>query len=379
MKQELYELTNPQKPIWLTEQYFTDTAVNTICGYTFITDTVNLEVLKKAIYEMVKSNDGMRLKINSKSDTALQYVSDFEPFYIPTVELSTKEDIEKKALEMASTPFMQPNEFLFQFLLFKLPDSSGGFIVNVHHLIGDSWSLGLIAKEVTTIYSELLANTYEEKAYPSYLNYIESENNYKNSEKYLKDKTYWEETFKTLPEVASLQTMKEEKEGISCEGKRERFVFASKDLTNIQSFCDKYKISVYNFFMAVYSLYISKISNLSDFVIGTPILNRTNFDQKHTMGMFISVAPLRVTLQEETSFIDFVKDISTNTMSTFRHQKYSYQTILEDIRKRDASVPNLYNILLSYQITKTTEENNQIHYSTDWVFQSCVADELQIQ
>lgn len=378
MKQELYELTNPQKPIWLTEQYFTDTAVNTICGYTFITDTVNLEVLKKAIYEMVKSNDGMRLKINSKSDTALQYVSDFEPFYIPTVELQTKEDIEKKALEMASTPFMQPNEFLFQFLLFKLPDSSGGFIVNVHHLIGDSWSLGLIAKEVTTIYSELLANTYEEKAYPSYLNYIESENNYKNSEKYLKDKAYWEEIFKTLPEVASLQTMKEEKEGISCEGKRERFVFASKDLTNIQSFCDKYKISVYNFFMAVYSLYISKISNLSDFVIGTPILNRTNFDQKHTMGMFISVAPLRVTLQEETSFIDFVKDISTNTMSIFRHQKYSYQTILEDIRKRDASVPNLYNILLSYQITKTTEENNQIHYSTDWVFNSCVADELQI-
>lgn len=135
MKQNLYELTNPQKPIWLTEQYFTNTSVNTICGYTFITDVVNLEILRKAIYEMVKSNDGMRLKINSKNDSALQYVSDFEPFYIPTVELSTKEDIEKKALEMASTPFMQSNEFLFQFLLFKLPDETGGFIVNVHHLI----------------------------------------------------------------------------------------------------------------------------------------------------------------------------------------------------------------------------------------------------
>ena len=51
------------------------------------------------------------------------------------MELSTKEDIEEKALEMASTPFMQSNEFLFQFLLFKLPDETGGFIVNVHHLI----------------------------------------------------------------------------------------------------------------------------------------------------------------------------------------------------------------------------------------------------
>lgn len=378
MKQELYELTNPQKPIWLTEQYFTDTAVNTICGYTFITDTVNLEVLKKAIYEMVKSNDGMRLKINSKTDTTLQYVSDFEPFDIPTVELSTKEDIEKKALEMASTPFMQPNEFLFQFLLFKLPNETGGFIVNVHHLIGDSWSLGLIAKEVTTIYSELLANTYEEKNYPSYLNYIEAENNYKDSEKYLKDKAYWEEVFTTIPEIASLNFSKESQKDISCQGSREKFTLSEKDLMDIKTFCDTHRISVYNFFMAVYSLYVSRVSHLDDFVMGTPILNRTNFDQKHTMGMFISVVPLRVTINQKQPFLDFAKKIATDTMSLFRHQKYSYQSILEDIRKRDSSIPNLYNVILSYQITKTTEESNHVHYSTDWVFNSCSADELQI-
>lgn len=378
MKQELYELTNPQKPIWLTEQYFTNTAVSTICGYTFITDTVNLEVLKKAIYEMVKSNDGMRLKINSKNDTTLQYVSDFESFDIPTVELQAKEDIEKKALEMANTPFMQPNEFLFQFLLFKLSNGSGGFIVNVHHLIGDSWSLGLIAKEVTTIYSELLADTYEEKNYPSYLHYIEAENNYKNSDKYLKDKAYWEEVFKTIPEVASLNTAQEGKKEISCRGNREKFTFLEKDLMNIKAFCDTYRISIYNFFMAVYSLYVSRVSNLNDFVMGTPILNRTNFDQKHTMGMFISVAPLRIQLDNEVSFIDFVKKIATDTMSIFRHQKYSYQTILEDLRKRNSSIPNLYNVILSYQITKTTEESNQVHYSTDWVFNGCSTDELQI-
>ncbi len=130
--------------------------------------------------------------------------------------------------------------------------------------------------------------------------------------------------------------------------------------------------------MAVYSLYISRISHLNDFTIGTPILNRTNFDQKHTIGMFISIAPLRITLQEETSFADFAKEISTNTMSIFRHQKYSYQTILEDIRKKSPSIPSLYNILLSYQITKTTEESNGVHYYTDWTFNGNSSDELQI-
>ena len=240
-------------------------------------------------------------------------------------------------------------------------------------------SLGLIAKEVTRIYSELLLGTYKNQTFPSYLNYIEYENNYKNSDKYLKDKAYWEEVFQTVPEIASLVSSKsKQQKEISCVGKREKFILPQKDLNEIKAFCDKHKISVYNFFMAVYSLYVARVSNLDDFVMGTPILNRTNFEQKHTMGMFISIAPLRINLNRELPFAYFAKKIASDTMSVFRHQKYSYQSILEDLRKRDPSIPNLYNVILSYQITKAVEESNQIHYSTDWVFNGNCADELQI-
>ncbi|MCI9246936.1 MAG: amino acid adenylation domain-containing protein, partial [Clostridia bacterium] len=130
--------------------------------------------------------------------------------------------------------------------------------------------------------------------------------------------------------------------------------------------------------MTVYSLYVSRTCNLDDFVMGTPILNRTNFDQKHTIGMFISVAPLRISINNNASFIDFAKKISTDTMALLRHQKYSYQSILEDIRKRDSSIPNLYNIILSYQITKTVEEGSGVNYFTDWSFNGNSSDELQI-
>ena len=130
--------------------------------------------------------------------------------------------------------------------------------------------------------------------------------------------------------------------------------------------------------MAVYSLYVGRVSNLDDFVMGTPILNRTNFEQKHTMGMFISTAPLRINLDHNISFVDFSKRIATDTMSILRHQKYPYQYILEDLRKKDSSIPNLYNVILSYQITKTVEEDSSVKYTTDWVFNGNCADDLQI-
>ena len=39
--------------------------------------------------------------------------------------------------------------------------------------------------------------------------------------------------------------------------------------------------------MAIYALYIGKVRNLKHFVLGTPILNRTTFEEKHTPGMLL--------------------------------------------------------------------------------------------
>ena len=66
------------------------------------------------------------------------------------------------------------------------------------------------------------------------------------------------------------------------------------------------------------------MSNLDDFVIGTPILNRLNFADKQTSGMFVSTIPLRISIPNNSSFIDFSKTIAQNCMSMLRHQKYPY-------------------------------------------------------
>lgn len=62
-----------------------------------------------------------------------------------------------------------------------------------------------------------------------------------------------------------------------------------------------------------------------------------------------------------------------------KHQKYSYQCLLEELRKRDNNVPNLYNILLSYQITNAHQSADDVKYETEWTFNGCCADNIDIQ
>ena len=61
---------------------------------------------------------------------------------------------------------------------------------------------------------------------------------------------------------------------------------------------------------AVYAIYIGEISGLDEFVIGTPILNRTNFKEKQAAGMFINMAPFKINMDEKIGFQKFVKNMN---------------------------------------------------------------------
>ena len=110
-----YLLTNPQKSIWLTEKVYSGTSINNISGYTYIDEDVELNVLKKAINEVIKLNDSMRIKVEENQNSCVQYFSEYIPFEIEIFKLSSKEDVEKKALELAQIPFEVKNNLLFKF------------------------------------------------------------------------------------------------------------------------------------------------------------------------------------------------------------------------------------------------------------------------
>ena len=94
--------------------------------------------------------------------------------------------------------------------------------------------------------------------------------------------------------------------------------------------------------------------------------------------MFISTSLLKVDTSCNLSFKDFSKTIATSSLSMLRHQKYNYQYILDDEKKKDPSVKNLYDIIISYQITKATSSNSDIPYHTKWYGTDYIGNTLDV-
>lgn len=305
----------------------------------------------------------------------MQYVKDYDYFSIKCEKLQSENEVQKWNQEIFNIPFELIDSPLYSITMFQLEDGRGGFNATLHHTISDAWSMSLLISQVMDFYSKIISKQNEKVQMPSYLDYISSEQEYLSSSKFQKDKEYWDNIFDSAPELFPLSKKEIYSNTNAC---RKSYVFSQKLYTQINELCEQLHCSIYTFLMSIYSIYLSKLNNSNYTILGTPVLNRTNFKEKHTSGMFISTVPFKVEINRNSSFENFIKDVATTQMSIFRHQKYPYANLLEDLKKKYNFTENLYDVALSYQNARDNRANCNVNYSSEWLFTGNISDTLQI-
>ncbi len=349
MKNDFYELTNSQKNIYLREQAYSQTSINTVSFSYYIQKPVNLEICKKAINEIIKRNDAFRLQIVKNEDGLFQKVTPYEEEDIPIVDCSHKNLVQIKSDITLDTdiPFESfENSKLYKILIYKLSDDSVVIYFKLHHIISDGWTSKVIFKQFNIFYHHILNQIDITDSIPSYIDYINTEKQYVDSFAFQKDKAYWENYLKNPPEMLSF------KENILKKGSkivRHTEPLSEQMTEEINNFCKEHNITPYVFFIGVYGVYIYKTAGKTDFIIGTPLLNRKNRAEKDTVGMYVATVPIRIKLDKDTNLLNLLKSIHHDTFEALRHQRYPYSEMLNYAKSMEHIETNLFDTILSFQ------------------------------
>lgn len=377
MEKKYYDLTSSQNSIWLTEEYISDTNMNNVGGYLYINEVVDFTALNKALNLYIEKNDALRLRFCIKNGNPKQYLTEYEFKNFKVIPVDTLEDEKECTQALIDTPFNIIDSELFRINIFKFPNGHGGFNANFHHLVSDAWTMSLFLSEVISYYSSLVhGKELVQTPFPSYIDYISQEKEYMDSKRFQKDKEFWNGLFDSEPIFSHISS--EATSSLSTASKRISFELPSKLYNLINELCQKYKCSIYTFFMAIYSIYIAKLNNNHSPIVGTPVLNRSNYKEKNTSGMFISTVPFRTTFSSEQSFSSYLQDVALTQLSIFRHQKYPYDVLLKDIKEKFSISENLYDLVLSYQNARDDSQRSDVEYSSNWLFSGHISNSLEI-
>ncbi|MFZ5975058.1 MAG: amino acid adenylation domain-containing protein, partial [Bacillota bacterium] len=349
-QKNLIPLSHPQRRIWYSEKLHPGTSMWSNAGTLKIKGKLNVEVLEKAILAFIKNNDTIRLRITEVNSVPYQYIAPFTDQKIDILDFSGTGLRQLFEWDQAQTiaPMSVLNSCLYYFAIVKLPGGKGALYAKVHHIISDALSMVLLSDQILENYRALLSGeTPEDKAPGSYADFVYSERSYFESRRFIYDKQYWNQRFSAPPEPTVLKEKKESYYGTRA--RRKTFVLPARLSEQIRDYCKSSDMSVFAFFLSALSTYIFRVSGKRDIIISAPVANRTTTQAKTTIGMFVSIVPVRIEIDENLPFYKFVQVVSNEWFSVLKHQKYPYNLLLQDLRKTHKGLDSLFDITLSYQ------------------------------
>ena len=355
-------LTKPQKLIYDMEK-FSGGAISVICGSMLARGEQDISKIKRAVNEIYRLNDALRIRISEDNGEVSQSISEYNEQDIPVLCFESKAELNHYAESYAKVSVDLYGN-LCEINIVVLPGQYG-LLVKMHHIVGDAWTLALMGTQFNA-----LMNGEDVQAY-SYTEYVESEKAYVEGKRYAKDREFFLEQFKKCDEVTYLN----EKQTSSLSANRKTFVIDAEQTKALNAYAEANNTSAFMLFTAALSVYMNRTKmNAEKFYIGTAVLNRSGAKEKNTMGMFINTVPMLIELNNAKSFAGNLSAIEETAFSVFRHQKYNYGDVLTSIRKEYNFTEKLYDVMISYQNATITGEDIE----TTWYHCGEQSESLQI-
>jgi len=379
---KFYPLTGSQQSIIIIEQFNPGNSFVLLSAAVKIKSNLNYRLLSAAINSVLAQNDIFQCRISNQFNQPKQYFEQYseEEFEFKDFSYSGGErDYLDWADVFSKQAFPLYDSKLYQFVLLKFNDSLGGFFFKCHHLIADAWSYVLTVSKIIKTYNSLcvenLVDPVKQPEIQLYQEHILKEQNYLLSERFAKDREYWQKALAQAPD--SLIYDNGNRNGLNA--KREQLFMPAQLYDKIKEFCREHQVTPFILFSSLLAIFYWKTKEKSTVVLGATVLNRSSVKDKNTMGAFFNDLPFIIKLTPGKEFKDFLHDLSANWMEVLRHSNYPYIHLLKDYREIHKTKGKMFDVLLTF-ITAAYDpqvDNSQIeierHFANQEVNSLCIA------
>ncbi|MGN6601365.1 MAG: amino acid adenylation domain-containing protein [Ginsengibacter sp.] len=350
----LWPLSLPQLDIYYDQLLFADAPIYNIGGKIPIENQVNVSIMKEAYGHLFKHADILRCVVSEDGGTPrLKFLPDIH-YELEYKDFSKEEGALKAAEDFMSAQFKRPfdlkgGKLLHRTVLIKVTPGFYYIFSVYHHLIVDGWSTSLMFRYLAKFYNDLIENGGTSTAeHYSYVPFIESSLQYIHSEQYKQDASYWKDRFLVLPE--SLIPLKKVRvlDPMEPASSRTEMWISRTEYALIQELSARVGGSTFQVLLAVFYTYFGRFYDNNDFSIGVPVLNRNSYAFKNTVGLFMSMMPLRIKIDFEGTFQELVHHIKDNLRRDYRHQRFPLSHIIRDLQAHQER-DRVFNITFSYE------------------------------
>ena len=357
-----FPLTRAQQRIYDLER-FVGGAVSDSTSVLF-RGTFNKAAMQRALNLIIETNDALRLRINAQG---LQCVAPYKSAVFPVKSFGSLAQLHAWCAQQALVP-LDIHGVLYDFMIVTSEEYFGVF-PRFHHIIADAWTLMRFASLLYQYYKD--SQPVES---PSYLDYIEKEQRYLQSERYIRDRDYWLSQFETWPEPVFLAR---QATGEMAAARWEAFL-APEQMQPLRNFAAAHKLSLFNLLTTAMAVYLYRLRGQEEVCLGTTTLGRPGSALKKTLGMFAGTLPLPSEIDPAAGFAENARTQAETLYGAIRHEGFGYTDLLKALQEQTGFSGRLYDVMINYLNASIAGMDPEAFVGTKVYFCGAQAETLQL-
>jgi 3-oxoacyl-(acyl-carrier-protein) synthase/acyl carrier protein len=353
-----YEASHAQKRLWILGQSPEGVIAYNQPGLYKIGSMLDKAILEKAFMALITRHEILRTTFLLEGDRLVQKTKlpEQSGFKLRYLDFRGHADATQAAIlhanEQAARQFDLETGPLMDALLIQTGDAAYVMLLNLHHIITDGWSNGVMVHDLLNCYYALLEG--KEPALPplriQYKEYAAWQNEQIRNGVFDKHRHYWLQQFEEAAAPLRFPADFPRPEMKAFKGAIAEFAIDELLTARIKEYAMEHNVTLFMLLLANLNVLLYHFSGQSDITIGTTLANRDHVELEDQMGFYVNTLAIRTVFDAEMTFSQLLSRIRSNTLQAFEHGIYPFDLLVEDLQlERDQSRSPLFDIMLTLQ------------------------------
>jgi hypothetical protein len=318
------------------------------------------EILERSLNEIVRRHESLRTRFEESSGQPVQVIEDCAVLSFTRLDVSGLEpearltEARRLAIEETQRPFNLRVAPLIRAVLIKIAEDDHALVLNMHHIITDRWSFGVLSQELGTLYEAFLqgeASPLEELAL-QYADYAVWQRQNITPPWMEKQVAYWRTQLQGAPPVLEIPTLRPRQPMQNFWGGICNRPVPEALVSDLRALSQRNQGTMFMTLLAAYQVLLAHLSGQEDVVVGTDLANRTQSETEKLIGFFVNLLPIRTRLNGDPSFIELLHRVREISLGAFAHQDVPFEKLVEELRpERSLTHHPLVQVLFVMQNT----------------------------
>ncbi len=351
-------LSFAQQRLWFLDRLAPDNPFYNVFNPLRLSGALDVAALRRAFREIVLRHEGLRTTFPETAGRPRQVIDPAAEFLLPLVDLAGltgnegRSELTGLLRAEALRPFQLARGPLFRATLIRHAPREHTLLVNLHHIISDGWSMGILFAEIAALYGAFCQG--RPSPLPDlpiqYADFALWQRDLLQGERLEAELGYWRQQLAGLPESLELPTDHPRPVIDTFRGALRTFTLPVELVRALAELTRRRGATRSMTMLAAFQALLGRQAGQEDLATGAVIANRTRREVEGLIGFFVNTLVLRSNLSPTSGFAALLGRVRETALAAYAHQDLPFERLVEELQPERSQNRNpLIQVVFSYQ------------------------------